>query len=243
MIFLRTHGGLGNQLFQVFYAAYISNKGEHDITVFHDNRYQHKFNLSKCFNRLPINIKTINDNLIHKYRLIKILEKIKVNNGFFKLNKTIYLDGYFQSDNNYHSIEKIEYAKSFLKKIFDETDNKINAELVHIRLGDFFLDKNKKILKIKDMLNTVNQNITSHIMTNEEELFLSDEIKTILHEKNAIIKSTSSLEDWEVLIEMSKYKSIISNGSTLALWASIIGDAKLTTFDHNFDNFISKLNL
>ena len=47
-IVLRTHGGLGNQLFQVYFALCCKFEYQYQkIVIIHDNRYRHKFALDE----------------------------------------------------------------------------------------------------------------------------------------------------------------------------------------------------
>ena len=52
---LRTHGGLGNQLFQLFFALLVKKNSDFDgIEIFHDDRYNMALNLANHYQKITI---------------------------------------------------------------------------------------------------------------------------------------------------------------------------------------------
>ena len=94
-IVLRTHGGLGNQLFQVVYGRLFSKEKNLPLFEIHDENYAHKFPRDKRLLASP-SPKFINK-VISDLRFPKIIYKVSKKDGFpLLINSTYYLDGYYQ---------------------------------------------------------------------------------------------------------------------------------------------------
>ena len=106
-------------------------------------------------------------------------------------------------------------------------------------MRDFFKDKIKeKDYVIKRIQNLENN---STIISNNDDTFFKEEIKNILKYKIINIIESKYFDAKDVLWEMMKYETIISNGSTIAFWASIIGKRDLKIELINLKNFYSFL--
>jgi hypothetical protein len=104
-IVIRTHGGLGNQLFQLLYGRLLSNFYGAHLYEIHDTKYPHAFPRSTCLSlagELPFFQRPVSIT-----RVPKILQHIF---GYeekpFRLLNTIYLDGYFQNISAYEQFKK-----------------------------------------------------------------------------------------------------------------------------------------
>jgi hypothetical protein len=226
---IRTHGGLGNQLFQVFYGLLLSQGQIERLRIIHDSDYPHGFEICEKLKHLEKS--TYIEKCISNLRIGKIIEKAtsKIAARMPILNN--YYDGYFQEAKIYQNFDSNERytAIKILKKIFeiDSEGLQKNPSLHHIRLGDFFSENEKKKDHVKSRLTKLPEN--SHIITNEEDL-VQDQIREINRSDILLIK-TAKNKDYELLKLMTTYHTIYSNNSTIALWASILGNCDLKISD------------
>jgi hypothetical protein len=242
-VLLNTHGGLGNQIFQVFYALSIRTKEADKIYLQHLDYYEHKFSLEIPLEPI-MNIYEANSlqRVILNFRFGKICEKLKISNGEFKFFNTRILDGYFQSINNYSQLppENLISSIKLLRKIFGIKKPASKNGLIHLRLGDFFDNEQQKITQIRTSLNSVPSGYD--IITNEFELLESTEFQDILRSKNINFISTKNFTARELLKLMSNYKIITSNGSTIALWAAILSGNSININHHELNLFHSHIS-
>jgi hypothetical protein len=224
-IVLRTHGGLGNQLFQYFYARVISIEQKIPvIEIVHEQNYKHRFELASEFDQFRIDNEKY---LLSRLRIAKIFEKLKINAGIMTFNGTMYLDGYFQNDRLYMSTSKevvdlvIVEIKSLFKIALEKNENTIN----HMRLGDFFLNEYEESQHLLSRIN--NLLFGSHLISNRDDLIKRKIILTRLKFRNIKHIETSSYSASEILRLLSTYSCIISNGSTLAFWSAVLSNSRL----------------
>ena len=243
IILIRTTGGMGNQLFQYFFAFCLKEKvNAKKIFLSHSARYKHKFKLLEDFKYLLP--KQNFWELISRLRIPMILRRLNIiDKGVLKIGKFYWLDDYFQNKNDYKEFSSLEIANS-LKKIRKIILNKktlptINKTINHFRLRDFFKDKIKeKEYLIKRIQNLENN---STIISNNDDIFFKEEIKNILKYKIINLIESKYFDAKDVFWEMMKYEKIVSNGSTIAFWASIIGRRDLKIGLINLKNFYSFL--
>lgn len=244
-ILINTHGGLGNQIFQIFYALSIRENERDRIYLQHLNYYKHKFSLEIPTDSLGIKKPNLLQSIIMHSRVIKLCEKFHLNNGDFDFFGTRMLDGYFQCPYDYHHMRPNDLRDSLelLRKVFGIKTPARKAGLIHLRLGDFFSREEEKIKQIHKSLDDAP--LGFDIVTNEYDLLGKTEFKDKLKNKNLQIICTNGYSAHKLLLLMSNYKLIVSNGSTIALWAAIltkgsveINHGKLKAF---FD-FISNLD-
>lgn len=226
-IYIRTHGGLGNQLYQVNYALLLRNRLEAKLFLWHDDNYYHKFKLANCFHWIsqldyvPIILKTRFVKLLNKICMYCSIESLRI--GSF-----IYLDGYFHKSKIYASFSKFE-KQCVLYQFRNEmeiSDSWKEEPLLHLRMGDFFKNEAVKIKVIDKMLSALGSSDIIHCVTNEERL-VCERLK--FKKCDVHLVKTAGLSSLELLRLMSSYKSITSNGSTLATWAAILGKSRLTS--------------
>jgi hypothetical protein len=227
-IIIRSHGGLGNQIFQIFYAIMVRNRlPDSEIIIYHDNRYDHRFELSSIFAD-RFQIKSISDaSFIVRFRLVKFLEKLKINSGILISKNIVYLDGYFNNCSALKNFETFEVSLALkeLRNIIGTSKKEKEVVLYHLRLGDFFSSEKEK----KDFLLTKISSIKvhSHVVTNEESFVEDPLLKKIIISKNLKLISTKNMTDHKVLDIMGEYNLINTNGSTLAFWAAVLNKKKL----------------
>jgi len=92
--------------------------------------------------------------------------------------------------------------------------------LYHLRLKDFFRNESEEkshlLERIKDMHNG------SDIITNNDGLFERLVDSTLLERRSIRLIKTSHAKAEDILRLMMNYRTIDSNGSTLALWAAVL---------------------
>jgi len=238
-VVVRTHGGLGNQIFQILYARLLGRGREPDLV--HDINYPHAFGLSAAF--VGHSHPGLVGRLVSASRIPKVLEKARLSTrGVVTLGSVTFVDGYFQDTRFYESfssaaiLDNIERLRSELR-VSRETIH--GAELHHIRLGDFFSDEQSQI----DYLSTRLQDLPDRafIITNREDLVDAAICGPSLKARNLSIVSSASASADETLRLMSEYETIVSNDSTLAFWAACLGGRQLVTPSQQLNALFAQL--
>jgi len=218
-----SHGGLGNQLFQVFF-AFLYAKGQ-NVRYYHDDRYYHGFKSEIPDNEYLVKCNAC-ERLLLSLRIPKILKKINKSNGeylksvFFDL-----LDGYFQHVSDYEGFTKDEIimAKHKIKSIFGKwPDVKYANPLYHLRLGDFFKTENEQIEYVYGRLKEIPVN--SALISNRDDIFKRHNLYSFCEKSGLKYYETGGLTSIELIKFMSSFEEINSNGSTLSFWAGYLGD-------------------
>lgn len=177
IIISRIIGGIGNQFFQ--YAAAkalalrIGAELKLDLSEFDDYKIRN-YELSN-FN-IDENAASLEEiNYLKKKKLFKKTyfkeKKFNFNPNILKIKKSAYLEGYWQSEKYFQDFEteiKNDFTfknLNFIKNqdIFDEILNTESVS-VHIRLGDYLSEKNKKIYYI--CKNEYYENAMEYILQN-----------------------------------------------------------------------------
>lgn len=220
---LRTHGGLGNQIFQVLFARLYTSDSYAALCEIHDARYKHRFDRSNelgesagCMSHLQ--------QLVSSCRLPKILNRLGLSTQEkISLFGTVYLDGYFQSVHYYESFPSGKVAEQLIR-VRDElkiTNENKQGLLVHLRLGDFFSSVDAARLHTINHLREIKPNST--IITNQESLLAEPELQSMLNNMGCVVQTTEGFSPEKVLRLMSQFEKIIANDSTLTFWASVLG--------------------
>lgn len=225
-VFYVSHGGLGNQLFQLFHALLYS-RGE-IVKYYHDNRYYHGF---KC--EIPDNKYMEKccdyERFILSLRIPKILKKIKISNReSLRFAGVSLLDGYFQSirDYNGYSKNEISIIKHKVKSVFGEWPERKNPyPLYHLRLGDFFASENDQIEYVSKRLKVIPNN--SALVSNRDDIFEGSYYVKYCMDNNLKYYQTGKMSAIELVKFMSCFENINSNGSTLAFWAACFGNCEV----------------
>ena len=241
-VIIRTHGGLGNQLFLVFFAVcFCIENNVQVIKLIHDSGYPHAFGSDDKL--IKIGKKpTFIEEVISSMRIPKIMKKLfKESDESIKLLSNLFLDGYFQDPSSYKKYSNKTMSKA-LERIRDVLEcDKITKKsfdlLVHVRLGDFFKSKDEELIAARSIVQACDQ--PCHMITNHEDILkeaiaLSDKNKSDYH-----VISTSQMSSRELMNLMGKYICIKSNNSTLAVWAAIIFKRKLIINNKKLINFFN----
>lgn len=224
---IRTHGGLGNQLFQLLFGRLLSEYSALQLREVHDDRYPHGFSRCEKFvqSDSPSNWQTI----ISAARIPKILSrKLGLAEAPWRFGQTLYLDGYFQ--NKIHFIDFSSYdIDKHLDKFRDELSIQpayLDNKLIHLRLGDFFLKQEVAINHVKSRLKNIDD--YAHLITNDEKLLEHSEIGNILKQRGIQLVNTAEMSAADVLRIMSRYRYIDANDSTLTFWASVLAGSQVS---------------
>jgi len=230
-VIVRTHGGFGNQIFQVFFARLYAEQCGSALKELHDDSYYHSFPRSPAL-RPATRALTWQERAISNLRIPKILQKANLRTEQpLNVFRSFYLDGYFQELASYARFDDAQ-VRTHLKDLASELligPASKDQTLVHIRLGDFF--KTRESARSHAVARLQNADNHSAIMTNDEELLHDPEIVKILDEKRCEIVSSSGAQAEQVLRLMATYRRIDANDSTLVFWASVLGGCK-TRFEN-----------
>ena len=245
-LFLRIHGGLGNQLFQVSTGFALAQKNNMNLFIVNSSCIKESFThiddnnylLDTIFANFPkIDIKYINLNILKQYKE-KEEECFTYNSNIF-FNDDVYLNGYFQNE-KYFLSDKNNLIEEFKNNmIYKNFKNKINIELVsnsyfiHVRRGDYL---NSNIYKID--YDKYYKMAIKHILsiTPKAHFFIvSDDIQycntfSCLKQINKTLIDLPALETL-YLMSLCEKGGICAN-STFSWWGSYLNESpqKVVTF-------------
>lgn len=225
-VVLRTHGGLGNQLFQVLLGRLFAEREGRTLLEVHDTRYRHAFVRSSALERghSPSRWQLI----VSAARVPKLLQRVLgLGEAPWRLGQTVYLDGYFQRADLYSSFSA-EKISNQLQRLADElTIGRADVEtcLVHLRVGDFFSDRAMAKAHVLERLQHIPAG--ARVMTNEESLLGEPEVVRAMAERDASLISTNGMSAEEVLRTMARHQRIDANDSTLTFWAAVLGGSQV----------------
>lgn len=235
-VILRTHGGLGNQLFQILFGRLLAEQYSLTLMEVHDQRYRHAFPRSEALARGAN--PDLWQRMVSAMRLPKLLQRLTGGPvGRVCIGSTVYLDAYFQSAQEYKAFPRDMVARH-LDRLAIELNigpADLNGDLIHLRLGDFFADRNQALLHVKKRLENVGEG--SSVITNDESLLQDPEVEAIMTRRALKLVSTKAMLAEDVLRIMARYRTIDANESTLAFWAHALAGTRV-----NFqDSRLSKL--
>lgn len=224
---LRTHGGLGNQLFQVLLGRLLAEHKRIQLREVHDIRYAHAF--SRCQELKSGNNPSQLQSFISAARIPKILQRtIGRIESPWKFGECIYLDGYFQDKSNF-----IEFSPSAIARHLQDFRDELSiskarddTRLVHLRVGDFFDNEEAAVAHVLARLEDALPGF--HIMTNDEKLLQHFKIREFINAKGAQLVSTQNMSSIAVLRTMARYCHIDANDSTLTFWASVLAGCQVS---------------
>lgn len=219
-VVVRTHGGLGNQIFQVLYARLYASGQRAAMFEIHDARYAHAFARSSELATAPSPPLPIR--MISALRLPKVLSRLKVHRDAAKLAGTVYLDGYFQRAEDYAQFDDAALRRELLqlKAELNVAEAPAQGTGVHLRLGDFFTSESALITHLNDRLKRIGAG--AHIVTNEEKRLTTPIVAAALENVGARVLPTSNMTPEQVLRTLAGFAHVDGNDSTLLFWASVL---------------------
>jgi hypothetical protein len=222
------HGGLGNQLYQLFFAELLSRKTGKKL-------YIHQWALSRYSAARDFEIGFLLPTLrnfadahskkfyyISRLRLPKILYRLLGRERPLFLGPVTILDQYFQSVMSYNRFEPAllkELLREWSTVALLDYSNYSGQVVDHIRLGDFFGERTAAIDYAKARLGN---EPAEAIMTDQEDI-VAEMLYKQGENASAKIIPTTGFTAIKTLQTMAGFKKIRTNGSTLALWAAILG--------------------
>ena len=216
MIVTRIQGGLGNQLFQW---AYNKNLSKYNETYLDVSLYSGSSNRELALGKFNINYNSffsLNTMPVH------IIDDFNYNNTYFDVNKTYYLDGYWQSEKYFKESEdvirrELEPSEELLLKLNATPFINENIVSMHIRRTDYVTSNGfHPVQSIEYYENALK------IIGDYDKLFIfSDDIEwcrnNLKFENMLFISGLSDIED---LYLMSMCKNNIIANSSFSWWAA-----------------------
>lgn len=240
-VILRTHGGLGNQLFQVFFGRLFAREhGSSGPLVVHDDRYPHRFQLSEQFGLSGAPV--WNERVLSGLRIPKLISRTGIAKiDTFRLFNACYLDGYFQKPEQYTRFNDrlISDELRRLRHEFAIEGCCDRATLVHLRLGDFFGRESDEVSHLERRLDTIPTG--SHVISNRDDLLSQDGYRAALAAHDCLHIQTDGETPENILRLMCRYHVIESNNSTLAFWASVLSGSDVSFTLPNLSELQSSL--
>lgn len=233
------HGGLGNQLFQLFYATNLAMRRPGTPVHLHSELLQ-RYVTARDFELNCL----VQQNPLVSIRPIGRLCRLRLPKLAYRLTKQerewnvpgfgLLVDGYFQTRQHYERFNRqqllavVDAWRSSLG--LDTTAKPEGRQLVHIRLGDFFQSDHEAMQYLAERFRQLDPD--TDVMSNQEDL-VSRAIEALGRSGRTRVITTRELDSWALLRRMASYPKIQTNGSTLAFWAAWLSAAALQTTDHS----------
>jgi hypothetical protein len=236
-ILFRSCGGLGNQIFQLFYTRLLADKfSAETICHYHEPNYERvaywEYPLIK-----PYNKPSFIDLFLMRLRLPKVLYRLGlIKREYIKFFGWLIVDGYFQNEIDYYIFSnesistQINIVSNELKSF--EKGNELKSSIVyHIRLGDFFTSEKDEV----DFVNKIFEKLSkdSFVISNRDDLFNKNiGLMTKFANKNIKYVDTTGMSGLQVLNFLSEFGKIVSNGSSLSFASIIFFNQTIESFDN-----------
>lgn len=230
------HGGLGNQLFQYFFASIkAGQQAPADIRLITDflGRYSspRSVELHPLIGpRLSNGVRLSTAGLLLRARLPKVLKRITGQEVALPL--PVYgtiVDGYFQELQHYKNCpadvlaaELALWRRTLAERLSLNTLGR--GRITHIRLGDFFNDREAAQSFAARQLSAISG--PTDLVTDQEDV-LADELAKLDLAHPVRLLPSADMSAWDLMALMCRYEAISTNGSTLAFWAAVIRGAQL----------------
>jgi hypothetical protein len=219
-VIVRTHGGLGNQIFQLFYARLYAVTHKVRLFEIHDLRYAHAFERSSALASAPL--PPLPMQAISALRLPKIATRLKLCRDAMTIFGATYLDGYFQCVADYAPFDDLLLRGELLRLRAELNVTPAPAEGlgIHLRLGDFFTSEAAITTHLKERLMRLGSGAS--IITNEEHRLNTPPMAEVLAMVGARIIPTGDMSAEAVLRTLAGFARVDGNDSTLLFWASVL---------------------
>lgn len=232
-VIVRTHGGLGNQLFQVLAARLWARELRTEWVEFFDDHYGHRLQRSGELGSAP-GVGSWQQRVISSSRLPKVLYRLKLRGTeMATLLGDLYLDGYFQKVSDFARFSDAQVGaelQALRRELKVGRDGRRSGVLYHLRLGDFFPTRDAARAHALETIGGLQEGST--IITNQEDILREGPVQERLLSKRCVLLGTAGSSSEELLRLMSRYERIVTNNSTLAFWASVLGRA-VTEFSYD----------
>ncbi|WP_310104789.1 hypothetical protein [Sphingomonas sp. BE138] len=219
-VVVRTHGGLGNQLFQLLYARLYARAHGASLREVHDLRYAHAF--ARSHELTPAPPPSLPANAISALRIPKVVTRLGCRRDVVTVFGTAYIDGYFQRLADYSAFDRL-LLRAELLRIREElrvAPAPAGGYGVHLRLGDFFRSEQAVAEHLSGRLKTLPHG--AGIVTNEEARLEHPVVAGILADADATVIPTGHMTAEQVLRTLAGFAVVDGNDSTLLFWASVL---------------------
>ncbi len=219
-VVVRTHGGLGNQLFQLFYARLYGRAHSARLFELHDLRYAHAFARSNELAAAPA--PSGFPHLVSALRLPKLATRTGLRRDAVTIWGTTYLDGYFQHVADYAAFDDTALREELLhlREELGVAPAPAEGTGVHLRLGDFFTSEADVTAHLAERLARIPSGAA--IVTNDEQRLATPQVAALLRTRDARVVTTSAMSAEQVLRTLAGFAHVDGNDSTLLFWASVL---------------------
>ncbi len=225
-VVVRTHGGLGNQLFQMLFARLVAEQCGQTLLRVHDARYRHGFAASPLFDDTPTAGGAIA--ALSALRLPKLAHRVfGSEDEVVRLPGVLLIDGYFQRREQYAAFAPASIACEIQRLRFRLGVGGAHAAvpLSHIRLGDFFGSEDGQREHLEMRLAGLQEGCD--IVTNRDDLLAVPAARELLAVRRCRHVATAHLAPEALLALMASYPAIHANDSTLSFWAALLGGGSI----------------
>lgn len=229
------HGGLGNQLFQYFFAR-IRISRSHSNTIRLVTDLLVRYNSPRNIELLPLiescpsdGLSLSNADTLLRMRIPKIVKRIIGWELVVPIpGYGLIVDGYFQELKYFNNcpVGVLSSELNLWRRTLTELltlNTPAKGRITHIRLGDFFCDREVARSFAAQQLSAISG--PTDLVTDQEDVIADELAKMDLTHPVRLLPS-ADLSAWELMALMCRYESISTNGSTLAFWAAVIRGAR-----------------
>jgi hypothetical protein len=229
------HGGLGNQLFQYFVGRVEQVQRGGGITL-HAELLQ-RYGTARGLELSPLleapseaDVDVTPIGPLARARVPKLLQRMGLGDRVLRVpGWGRIVDGYFHRADEFapfgpaaraHVLQDWRQALAPQGLLLAaHTDH-----LMHLRLGDFFKSRDRARAFAVDRLRGVGAH--TDVVTDQEDL-IGELISELPEGRNLTVIPSAALSAWELFSLMSGYRTITTNGSSLAFWAAVLGERTL----------------
>ena len=234
------HGGLGNQLFQYLRvrAMIISGESWRPVRLYADllGRYNsaRSLDLKQLLDAEQFaGVDVVLIDAVSRLRLPKLLAKLTRKEWVWELPfHGAIVDGYFQHPSALCDLpsqalhDLVGGWRDGLVKQGLLPQAQDREAIAHMRLGDFFPRPGQALAYAAQRLEKVPNG--TDILTDQEAV-VAKAIAEAGRTSHLQVVPSSTLEAWQLLKLMARYKRVATNGSTLAFWSAALGGSDLLT--------------
>lgn len=230
-IIIILHGGLGNQLFQYFIGRLQSRCADNTkVRIVSD--FLGRYGSPRDFELLPLVASELGagvqlkiSDFILKARLPKVIRRMTGKEMLLPIyGYGTLVDGYFQEISHYqcYLTSSVGAELNLWRNILMDyltLDADVSGLVTHIRLGDFFNDREAARSFAVKQLSAINA--STDLITDQEDV-LTEELAKMKIPHSVRLLPTAHMTAWDLMKLMCRYESISTNGSTLAFWSAVI---------------------
>ncbi|MCS6987503.1 MAG: hypothetical protein NZM40_08780 [Sphingomonadaceae bacterium] len=224
------HGGLGNQLFQLFIGEALARTTRSELALYdgvlHRYAVPHVVEVGPLVPDLDRRLRlTLVERRLARARLPKALARLRGKEAILRLGPLKLVDGYFQQDPARWGIPALVGCA-----ILEEWRARLRlpppragTTLHHVRLRDFFRTPQEAEAHAERRVRAAGPGV-----------FMSDDdglLGRVLgrHGRHADLVPSAGGSAWEALRMMAGFDTIETNGSTLAVWAALLAGGRIRT--------------